>query len=303
VIDHSYSQLVHDLPAGRSVVTCHDLDTFRCLLDPEREARPRWFRAMTARILSGFQKAAHVIAVSAATRDDILQRGLLPAERVTVVPNGVHPSCSPLPDPDADAELAGLLPSGSENSIWLLNVGSTMPRKRLDLLLRVVAEVLKRAPNVRLLRVGGPLTPAQAALAKELGVAQAVVELPSLNRAVLAAAYRRADVLLHTAEAEGFGLPVIEALACGCPVIASDLAVLREVGGAAVAYCGIGDMEAWKNTVLGVIEKSPQGAVPFRFDRERAIAQAGRFSFLENARLTSRIYENILRKALWQNEL
>ena len=65
LIDHSYSQLVHDLPPGRTVVTCHDLDTFRCVLEPEREPRPRWFRAMTGRILSGFRKASHVIADSA----------------------------------------------------------------------------------------------------------------------------------------------------------------------------------------------------------------------------------------------
>src|SRR5579872_5099687 len=45
VVDHSYSHLVHELPPGRTVVTCHDLDTFRCLLAPAREPRPRWFRA------------------------------------------------------------------------------------------------------------------------------------------------------------------------------------------------------------------------------------------------------------------
>ena len=79
LVDHSYSQLIHDLPPGRAVVTCHDLDTFRCVLEPERQPRPRWFRAMTERILSGFRKAAHVIAVSAATRDEILRARIAPA--------------------------------------------------------------------------------------------------------------------------------------------------------------------------------------------------------------------------------
>ena len=51
VVDHSYSQLVHQLPAERTGVFCHDLDTFRCLLQPDKERRPRWFRAMTAHIL------------------------------------------------------------------------------------------------------------------------------------------------------------------------------------------------------------------------------------------------------------
>ena len=54
LVDHSYSQLLHALPKGRAVVTCHDLDTFRCLLEPERDPRSRYFRAMTRRILDGF---------------------------------------------------------------------------------------------------------------------------------------------------------------------------------------------------------------------------------------------------------
>ena len=98
LIDHSYSQLLHGLPADRTVVTCHDLDTFTCVLEPERQPRPRWFRAMTERILSGFRKAAHVVADSAATRDEILRFGLMPPDRITVIFNGVHPSCSPHPD-------------------------------------------------------------------------------------------------------------------------------------------------------------------------------------------------------------
>src|SRR5262245_7128515 len=58
--DHSYSQVVHELPAERTGVYLHDLDTFRCLLEPEKEPRPRWFRAMARRILRGLQKAAIV---------------------------------------------------------------------------------------------------------------------------------------------------------------------------------------------------------------------------------------------------
>src|SRR4029077_3251979 len=73
LVDHSYSQLVHDLPTERTVVTCHDLDTFRCVLEPQQEKRPAWFRAMTRRILAGFQKAAHVITNSHATRGQLLR--------------------------------------------------------------------------------------------------------------------------------------------------------------------------------------------------------------------------------------
>jgi glycosyltransferase involved in cell wall biosynthesis len=293
VVDHSYAHLVNYLPSERTVVTCHDLDAFRCLLEPEREPRPRWFRAMTARILSGLKTTAFLITGSSVVRDEIIRHRLSPPERVKVIPNGVHPSCSPIPDARADAELERLLPADPGSTIWLLNVGSTMARKRLDVLLRVFAELRRHLPDVRLLRVGGRLTPPQLQLARELGVENALVELGTVDRAVLAAAYRRAHLLLHTAEAEGFGLPLIEAMACGCPVVATGIPVLREVGGAAVTYCPVADIDAWKDTVLSLLPpRSGQDA--YQLARERAIAHASAFSWVETARQTAYIYERLL---------
>jgi len=289
LIDHSYSQLLHDLPPGRTVVTCHDLDTFICVLEPGRQPRPRWFRAMTERILSGFRKAAHVVADSAFTRDEILRFGLIPPDRITVIFNGVHPSCSPHPDPGADPQLARLLTGDSPDTVWLLSVGSSIRRKRLDVLLRVFAQVRQQAPNVRLLRIGEALTSEQRELSRELGVESALVELGFVSREILSAAYRRAALLLQPSEAEGFGLPPIEAMACGCPVIASNLPVLREIGGTAATYCAVGDIQGWTEAVVGAIRNR-------NFDRERAFANAARFSWSENANQTARVYEQVLGK-------
>jgi glycosyltransferase involved in cell wall biosynthesis len=294
LIDHSYSQLLHSLPPERTVVTCHDLDTFRCVLEPERERRPRWFRAITRRILKGFQRAAHVLAVSEATREELLRHRLFPPERISVVPNGVHPSCSPLPDPVADSAAARLLPVGDINTVWLLNVGSAMPRKRLDVLLRAFAAVLREVPQARLLRVGGEFTPAQLQLVSDLNVEHAIVVLPFLERDVLAAVYRRAALLLHTAESEGFGLPLIEAMACGCPVVASDLPVLREVGAQAAVYCRVADVNRWKDQVLDLLRERIQPGDVWELRRQTGIAHAARFSWAENARQTARIYRKVL---------
>jgi glycosyltransferase involved in cell wall biosynthesis len=293
VVDHSYAQLVHYLPPERTIVTCHDLDTFRCLLDPEREPRPLWFRAMTARILSGLKTAAFLITGSSVVRDEIIRHRLSPPERVKVIANGVHSSCSPIPEIRADAELERLVPADSGAAIWLLSVGSTMARKRLDVLLRVFAGLRRQSPEVRLLRVGGRLTPPQLQLARELGVEDALVELGTVDRAILAAAYRRAHLLLHTAEAEGFGLPLIEAMASGCPVVASSIPVLREVGGAAATYCPVGDVDAWKTAVLSLLP-SRSGQDVYQLARERAIAHAAAFSWVETARQTACVYEHLL---------
>lgn len=293
LIDHSYSQLLHCLPAGRTVVTCHDLDTFRCVLDPATEPRPRGFRVMTQRILDGFVKAAHVIAVSSTTRDAVVAHGLFPPDRITVVPNGLHPAYSGAPDETADAAAARLLPRG-ESTTLLLNVGSIQARKRLDVLLRVFAAIRRENPDARLIRVGGGFTAQQLELAAELKVKNAIVVLPFLEPEILAAVYRRADLLLHTAEAEGFGLPLIEAMGCGCPVVASDIPVLREVGAQAAMYCPVDAVEVWKEQVLLLLEEKRRDSAAWQFRRDLALAHAARFSWVENARRTADIYRKVL---------
>jgi glycosyltransferase involved in cell wall biosynthesis len=294
LVDHSYAHLLGSLPPKRTVVTCHDLDTFRCLLEPEREKRPHWFRAMSQRILDGFRQAAHVITVSAATRDELLRYDLIPRERTSVIPNGVHPSCTPLPDPSTDRAVDRLFAETDGGALWLLNVGSTLPRKRLDVLLRVFAAIHQRLPATRLLRVGGNFTAAHFQLARDLKIEHAVILLPYLERDVLAAVYRRAALLLHTAEAEGFGLPIVEAMACGCPVVASDIPVLREVGGAAASYCPVADVDAWKDTVVRLLSERIEGRTAWAFRRDDAIAHAAHFSWAENARQTALIYRQVL---------
>src|SRR4051812_42953529 len=72
VVDHTYAHLVHALPADRTVVTCHDVDAFRSILQPEDEARSAPFRWMSSRILAGLRQAAHVPCDSEATRDALV---------------------------------------------------------------------------------------------------------------------------------------------------------------------------------------------------------------------------------------
>lgn len=295
LVDHSYSQLIHSLPANRTVVTCHDLDTFRCLLEPEHDNQPRWFRELSRHILGGFQKAAYVITVSAATRRELLRHDLFPPERISVIPNGVHPSCSPQPNPEADEEVRKLLGDLTETRL-LLSVGNTLPRKRVDVLLRVFGAVRHEFPKVHLVRVGD-LTAEHRQLARELGLLGAIIVLPFLERETLAAIYRRSTLLLHTADAEGFGLPLIEAMACGCPVLASDIPVLREVGGSAASYCPVGDTIAWKDKILRMLAENAEQPSVWNIRRQLALEHAARFSWAENARETAMIYQKVVEQA------
>jgi glycosyltransferase involved in cell wall biosynthesis len=290
LMDHSYSQLLFELAAERTIVTCHDLDTFKCLLEPESEPRPRWFRAMTQRSLSGFQRAAHVICISSFTRAKILEHGLFPPERITVIFPGVNPvffDASPYPLP----------PCLNGPGDYLLHVGSTIPRKRIDVLLRVFAGLIRDWPDLRLVRVGGPLTAEQVQMAVALGLRDKIVEAPRLTTEQLAAVYRQAAMVLQPSDAEGFGLPVIEALACGCPVLASDLAPLREAGGDAAEYVPVGDVEAWSERVAGLLRQRQESPEQWDLRRQRARRHAGSYTWTENANRTISVYARVAEDA------
>jgi len=288
IVDHSYAHLVHELPPGHAIVTCHDIDAFRCLLEPGREPRSFAFRRMTHRILSGLQSAAPVTCDTAATRDDILRHQLIPAERLSVVQNGVHPELSPFPDPSADDDIARMLGLRSGVRRELLHVGSTIPRKRIDVLLHVFADVRKHCPDLGLLRVGPPLTPHQQSLANALGVADYIDTLERLDTRQLAACYRRASLLLQPSESEGFGLPVVEAMACGTPVVASNIPALREVGGDVVSYCPVADLDSWSRSVRDSLTLDRAAC------RVRAQQWASQFTWSHYADRMFEIYQQVL---------
>jgi len=288
IVDHSYAQLVLDLPAERTVVTCHDLDTFLCLLEPELDPRPRWFRAMAQRSLNGFVRAAQVICPSAFTKANVLRHGLIPPDRVTVIHPGADPVFFAFNDPVPAVDRP-----------YLLHVGSTIRRKRIDVLLRVFARVACEFPDLQLMRVGGDFTAEQSRLAEDLGVADRIVQSPHLTKPQLAAVYRQAAIVLQTSDAEGFGLPVVESMASGCPVISSDIAPLREAGGAAAEYCPVGDIEAWSGTVIRLLRERKEEPEAWELRRGRARRHASCYTWSENANRTMDVYQRVCKSSAW----
>ncbi len=275
VVDHSYSQLVHALSPGRTGVFCQDLDTFRCLFDPAAEPRPRWFRAMARNILAGLTEAAVVFHSSLDVGRQIVRRGLADPARLVHAPHGVAPEFT------AEGDVAAGPP-------YLLHVGSCIPRKRIDVLLDAFAAT-RKGRDLRLVQVGGEWTAAQAAEIDRLGIASAVEQRRGLSRGELAALYRGAALVLQPSEAEGFGLPVVEALACGAAVVASDIPVLREVGGDAATYCPVGDVPAWTATVNRLLDHPDESP-----SRDVRLAWAARFTWAAQARTIAAAYRNLL---------
>jgi glycosyltransferase involved in cell wall biosynthesis len=285
IVDHSYAHLIRALPADRTLVTCNDTDAFEAARG-EAVSRFDPARLLAAHVLDGISRASHVACISEATRQDLIATGRVDPSRTSVVHLGAHPTCTPFPDAQADAHIDCLLAPGAFD---VLHVSSTIPRKRIDMLLEMFSKFQMTHPDARLVRVGGALTREQQRLADCLSVTSALVQLPFLERRQLAALYRRASVVVLPSDREGFGLPVVEAMACGTPVIASDIPALREVGGAAAIYAPRGDVTAWVDALASVRRESLDPAARER-RRSACLSAAARFDWRRYAEQMAALY-------------
>jgi glycosyltransferase involved in cell wall biosynthesis len=222
------------LPSTRRplVLTVHDLAALRhAHLLPERHVRQQ--RAVIRRLPS----AAAVVAVSKATAQDIVDLGV-DAGRVVVAPLGVSRLPEPIPLPQT------LRPLGQ----YLLTVGETAPRKDYPVLIRALARVRR---DLELVMVGPPGRDEEPLrrLAIELGVDDRLRRLGAVSDGELAGLYRGALALCFPSVAEGFGLPVLEAMAEGTPALVSDLPVMREVAGPAAVYVEPAGVPEWAEAI------------------------------------------------------
>lgn len=280
VADHSYAHLLHTLPARRSGVYCHDIDAFRAILAPKSPSASR--RALSTMLLSGMRRAAIVFHSTQVVRDEILERRLVAPDRLVHAPFGIASEFGP--NETCEDERVRARHQGP----FVLNVGSCIARKNVPFLLRLFAGVRATRPALRLVQIGGSFTPEQTSLLRELGVTESVVQLRDLSRAALAAYYRQARVVVQPTLAEGFGLPLTEAMACGACVLASDLPVLREVGGAAVRFVAAGDQLRWRRALVDLLDLHDV------HDRSTSLREAARFSWTAHARTVVGAYERLL---------
>lgn len=283
VSDHTYAQLVHVLPPERTGVFCHDIDAFRSLVEPQQEPRPGWYKAMSRRILEGLQKAAVVFYSTEVVRNQIEHYKLVDPSKLLQVPYGISQEFNYISK--GSASLDEIVFQKIADKPFILHVGSCIPRKRIDILLEVFAGLRESNPDLQLVKVSGEWTQDQQQQIERLNLGTAIVHLHNLERTEIATLYRHASLVLITSEAEGFGLPLIEAIACGTIVVASDIPVLQEVGGTAAVYCSISDIPTWVNTANNLL-KNPDTAPSLNL----RLAQAKKYSWSTHAQIIAQTY-------------
>ncbi len=243
------------------VLTVHDL-----AFDAHPETVTAASRRYADLVPRGLRRAAAVCTVSETVAGELVARYGLDRSKVVVTPNGLSPRWLAGPAPASRAELSAHgLPER-----FLLFVGTIEPRKNLPVLLDALRELRVTRVDVPPLVLAGPAGWGRAPDLAGLP-AGAVIATGHLAEDQLAGLMAAAAALVLPSRYEGFGLTPLEALACGTPVVVSDLPVLREVLGAAATFVPVGDAAALA-AALGAVLDAGRGDPPMIEDRRRRAA-------------------------------
>lgn len=269
-----------------TVVTIHDL-TFLAYPQAFPAAKRLYLRSLVGR---SARSARRVIASSYATAQDVVRRLRVPPERVTVVHLGVDPEFTPAPAAEVEAfrRRRGL------PQRFILHVGTLEPRKNLVRLVEAFSRLRRCADlaDVRLVLAGGKgwgYDPVFAAV-ERLGLGQEVLFPGYVPDEELAWWYRAATVFAYPSLMEGFGLPVLEALACGAVVVTSAVSSMPEVAGDAALLVDPTDVDALADALQrALVDQELRAAL-----RCRAVEQAQRFPWRRTVAQTAAVYRQVL---------
>ncbi|MGO4394087.1 glycosyltransferase family 4 protein [Variovorax sp. M-6] len=242
VTDHSNAMYIPWVDGKPNVISCHDVIAVQAAQGMVEGWNVGWSGRLFQRlIVKGLARADVVACASDLTRRELIALSVVRESRVTTARHGLNDDFSPVPLEEAQPLVASLgIPAGEP---FLLHVGLELPRKNRRRVLETFIALRQRAaaegrPAMveRLVFVGPEPGPELVELARQHGVADRVMAVQGVSHQQLRAVYASATALLFPSLQEGFGWPVIEAQACGCPVFTSDLAPMNEIGGDGAVY-------------------------------------------------------------------
>jgi len=236
ICDHSNAMYVTHLICKPHVITCHDLLAIRSALGEFPENRTGWSgKLLQAWISRGLRSAQSIVCVSYATTHDCERVLQIPKCRLSVVYSGLNYPYSPMPFNEAGAYLSQL--GLDHERRYLLCVGNNSWYKNRLFSLRLFEKLIHQYQHdIHMVIVGKKLNTEMNEFIEESKIGDRVTQLGSVSNEDLRALYSCADGLLFPSLQEGFGWPILEAQACGCPVFTSNRVPMTEIGGDAAIY-------------------------------------------------------------------
>jgi glycosyltransferase involved in cell wall biosynthesis len=230
ICDHSNAPYAHAARRFPLVITCHDMLAVRGGLGEDTDCpASATGRILQHWILRGLGRADVVACDSRATADDA-KRLIAPTNnkpRITLIEIGLSYPYQRLPENVVDARLKSISNLKLQGR-FIVHVGSNLRRKNREGVLRIFSKCAEGL-DAQMVFVGESLSESLHAQARDLGIGNRIVDLASASNELLEALYNRAHALLYPSRFEGFGWPIIEAQACGCPVVSSSAGPMSDV--------------------------------------------------------------------------
>ena len=269
------------------IVTVHDLVRTCFRFDGEAVIE----RILLRLDIRGIKRASHIIADSQNSRNDLIKYLKLPDSKITVIYPGVdHSIFKPY-----NVRLL--------DKPYILYVGSERPRKSLGRLLDAFAKLKGEFPELKLVKVGafGRSKEYRRDIMKKLsslGITEGVIFIDRVSELELAYYYTSAQLLAYPSLYEGFGLPPLEAMACGCPVVTSNTSSLPEVVGEAGIMVDPHDTDSLTQAMREVLTDSELRDNMIR----KGLEQSKRFSWEKATKQTLEVYNKVAELGLWNNK-
>lgn len=294
ILDHSYAHCLASFPGLPSIVTLHDLHPLRTLAEGRRGVRGAVRDRLLRWVLRWVERADRLIVSTQYTAREVEMFLKIPSARVRVIPYGVDPHFFQRPAEGIVAArrhgwIATLPRAGNPDAV-ILHVGSCHPRKNVESAITALGLLRTRGVNAVLVQLGGEFGDRHREAIRAAQVADHVLQEPAVGEEALVAAYCAADALVMPSTFEGYGLPVVEAMAAGLPVVASGAGGLREVVGDAGVVTGAIDAAPLAE-VLGALLTSPARRAELA---ARGRARAAELTWEKSVHLTTMLYREVL---------
>ena len=273
------------LPGARTVLTVHDLTFIR---DPE-SAFPRLRRYLNRVVPRSVARALHVLADSIATKNDVVELFGTQPDKITVLYGGVDAHFAPVQEPDRLAAVRARY--GIGQGPFILGIGTIQPRKNYRRLIQAFADLKSSASSLQLVIAGGKgwMYDQIFAEVKRLGLEGHVIFPGFVDDEDLPALYSAAEMLAYPSIYEGFGLPILEAMACGTPVVTSRTSSLPELAGDAALLVEPADVA----DIADAMRRLRQDAGLRRRLVAQGFGQARRFTWEKAANQLLGVYESL----------
>ena len=281
IVSPTYAFLLGAVDPSKTLIVCHDIHP---LCDPEiGDLRHRIYSERYRRQLRRMQRAAWTVTVSEFTRRELLRLVPgTPADKVVAIHNGLDARWKRITDETVLADFRRK--HGLHNKRVVLHVGNDVWYKNLQAVVRAFAKLGK--PDFTLVHAGN-IGRETLSLVAQLGLNERFLQLQAVDDAELMTIYSIADVLIFPSLSEGFGWPPLEAMACGCPVVAGQRASLPEVLGDASLYVDPTDIDSIADAARRVMTESSVRADLIA----RGLEQARLFSWQATTRAMLALFE------------